>query len=468
MFGQLLRLLIQLITLVVLSRLLAPEDFGFIAMTTAIVGLGELIRDLGLSSASIQARDLSRQQRTNLFWLSTVIGLLVAAAVAAAAPLVAAFYDEAALVTVTLALAVTFALNGASAQHKASLARDLRFRALAVVETISPLAAATLAICLAMSGWSYWSLVVQQIALALIGLLLVLVIARWLPGLPRRTDGMRPLLTYGFHLLGAQVVAYFSRNIDTVVLGQRFGATAVGLYSRAFELVINPLNQVNAPSSKVAVPILSRLQEDSQRYNAFLLRGQKVMLMAVIPVLAAAIATAEPLIDIVLGPSWGQVAPLFQILAVAGIVRICAYATYWIALSRGATKISLYVNLIAVPVYGGCVLAGSLFGVTGVAIGFATASTITWAIGLIWYTRAAAAPGWRLLTGALRIVLAVVPATAAAWAVSLVPAISGTITELAAGLGAFALVFSLTVLLARPVRSDFMEAVAVIRLLRSR
>lgn len=468
MGGQLVRLVAQMITLIVLARLLDPADFGLVAMVTAIVGVGELIRDLGLSNASIQAKTLSNQQRSNLFWMSTGIGLLVGGVVAIAAPLIASFYGQEALAAIALALASTFLINGMAAQHKASLARALRFRGLAIVETTPPIVAGVLAIWLAATGWSYWALVAQQITQAGLGLILVLIAARWLPGLPRRTEGMLPLITYGLNLLGAQVVAYFSRNIDTVVIGLRFGATPVGFYTRAFELIMNPLNQINAPSTRVAVPILSRLQDDTARYDAFLLRGQKVLLVALLPVVGLVAATAEPLIDLLLGPGWDEVVPLLQVLAVAGGLRVAAYATYWVALSRGLTRVSLYVNLSAAPVYAVFVLLGSLAGVVGVAVGFAAATLATWAISLVWYSKAAHVPGWRLFNSAGRAIMFVVPASLAAWlSVQSSEPLGDALSLLIGGLG-FVAAYALTAVIVRPMRRDLREAYSVVHHLRSR
>lgn len=466
MIGQLLRLGTQMITLIILARLLAPSEIGVVAMVTAIVGVGELIRDLGLSNASIQAKTLSHAQRDNLFWISSTIGLVIGGGVALGSPLIAALYDNDALRAVALALATTFVFNGLAAQHKASLSRSLQFRALAGVETIPPILASISAIIFAAAGFSYWSIVAQNILQAFLALALAVIAGRWLPGLPRRTENMRPLVTYGVNLLGAQLVAYLSRNIDTVVSGVRFGAGSTGLYSRAFDLVINPLNQISAPSTRVAMPVLSRLQDDEARFDAFLLRGQKILLVVIVPALAAAIALGDPLITLVLGENWSDAAPLFQILAFAGIVRACGYPTYWVALSRGATRISLYVNLVSTPVFVACIIGGSMIGIEGIAIGFAVATTVTWLISLVWYRNAVAAPSRQLMTGALQVMAGAVPATLAGWLTSVWTAEWGTFSSLALGLAAFLAIYAATVFSVRPLRNDLHTAVSTVKHLK--
>ncbi len=469
MLGQLVRLAVQLVSLVVLSRLLTATDFGLVAMVTVIVGIGELVRDFGLSNAAIQARQITQQQQANLFWISSALGLTIAIAVATGAPFIAGFYGRQELVGIALALSLTFVLNGLSAQHKALLARNLRFRSLALVETIAPLAAAVAAIVMAALGGSYWSVVVQQLGQAMIGLALVLVLTRWLPARPRRVDGMAPLVLYGVHLLGAQLVTYATRNVDRLVIGRLFGAAELGFYNRSFELVMNPLTQISAPSSRVAIPVLAKLQDERARYDAYLLHGQRVLLAAVVPTLALIMAIAEPLIFWLLGERWAPVVPLLQILAAAGLLRMVGYPTYWVALSKGATKVSLYVNIVAAPFCIGMVLVGSLWGTVGVAFGVLGGSFVTWLISLIWYARAANAPSGKLLVGALVAIVANVPAAGAAYLVSgLVLAEGGVPLRLVLGIGAFVAVYALTAVIFRPLRRDLQAVLATIKKLSSR
>lgn len=466
--GQLLRLLIQLVSLVVLARLLSPRDFGLVAMVMAIVGVGEIIRDVGLSNASIQARLLTTQQRSNLFWLSSILGLLIGLIIAGLSPLIASFYGQSAIAGIVLAVALTFPLNGLAAQPKASLARALKFRMLAIVETAGPLAGAVAAITAASLGAGYWALVAQQIIQALVSLILSVSAARWLPGLPRRAEGMKPLILYGTHLLGGQLVAYFSRNIDTVVLGQRFGAVSTGYYSRAYELVMNPLNQINAPSSKVAIPILSKLQDEPERFDAFLLRGQRTLMALTVPFLALAIALAEPLVVVLLGAEWKPVAPFLQLLAIAAMLRAAGYATYWVALSRGFTNVSFYVNLASAPLFAACILLGSLLGPLGVAMGFVVATAGGLAISLIWYSKAAAAPGGKLFRNIVVTIIGTVPAIAASWAVATFPTANTPWLSLLCGVLAFAAVFSLTIVAVPLYRREARDVAAVARMIRRR
>ena len=338
MGGQLLRIVIQLAGIVLLARLLSPSDYGITAMVLAIVGVGEILRDFGLSSAAIQAKTITAGQRANLFWINVGIGAALTAAVAALAHPIAAFYSDPRLVLVTVALSLTFVLNGFATQFRADLNRRLRFGQLAAVEVGAQATALVIALMLAVWGWGYWALVAQQVLQVLFQALALPLLGGWWPGLPKRGEKMRPFLTFGGGLAASQLLNYASRNIDSVIIGRLFGASALGFYNRAFQLMLLPLNQINAPSMRVALPTLSRLQDEPKRYAEFLLFGQTVQLNVVSFVLAFCAAQAAPIVAIALGPQWSPSVPLFQILAIAGFFQAAAYASYWVFLSQGLTS----------------------------------------------------------------------------------------------------------------------------------
>src|SRR5690606_8473966 len=300
-------------------------------------GIGTILRDFGLSSAAIQAKRLSDRQRDILWWINSGIGLVLAIVVYFAAPLVALLYSEPALEPIARALAVTFLLNGMATQYRADLVRRMRFGPLAVIEVVVPAAALLGAIVAAMAGWGYWALVAQQVLQAVVFLVLLAAVARWLPGLPRRGTPMRGLLRFGWNLVATQLVNYAGNNLDSVIIGIRFGAVDLGIYNRGYQLLMVPLTQLRTPSTTVALPVLSRLNGDEQRYGAFLLRGQLALSWTLIAGLSIVVGAAEPLTLLFLGEPWLAAAPILALLAVAGILQTLSYVGYWVYLSRGLT-----------------------------------------------------------------------------------------------------------------------------------
>ena len=242
--GQISRLLIQLGGVLVMARVLAPEHYGVFAMVTAVVSFGELLQDFGLSSAAIQARELSHAQQTNLFWINTSIGLVLSIAVFACAPLLAAYYHHPAIIPITCALAPTFLINSVACQFRADLTRNLRMAALSGVVVAAQAAGLAAGLTFALQGAGTWALVAQQLLFNIVQLLLLVRASQFWPGLPSRATETRTLLRFGGNLMATQRINHLSRSLNTVLIGNRFGAELAGLYDRAFMLLMLPLNQI--------------------------------------------------------------------------------------------------------------------------------------------------------------------------------------------------------------------------------
>lgn len=402
MAGQAAKIVVQFGGIVLLARLLSPADYGLMAMVTAVVGVGEILRDFGLSSAAIQARSVSREQRDNLFWINSGIGLVLALGVYVAADAIAGFYAEPRLAAISQALAITFLLNGMTTQYRAQLGRELRFGRLALGDVGGQALGLVAGVAAALAGFGYWALVLQQVVQAVVNLALLVLAARWLPGRPRRGVPMAAFLSFGWNLMAAQLLGYASRNVGQVIIGQRIGADALGYYNRAFQLLMMPLNQINAPATTVALPVLSRLQDEKERYAAFLLRGQTVMVHLIVAVFAFAGAQALPLIVLVLGEQWRPAVGLFQVLTVGGVFQAVAYAAYWVFLSKGLMRAQLGYSVVARLLTIACIVVGARWGAMGVAIGYALGLALIWPLSLLWIGRISDAPALALFANGLR------------------------------------------------------------------
>ena len=459
------RVIVQLTSVILLARLLTPGDYGLIAMVIAIIGVGEIFRDFGLSSAAIQAKHLSSRQRGNLFWINTAIGGILTVVVFATAGLLAAAYGRAELVPIAHALSWTFLLNGLATQFRATLVRELRFRALAASDVAAPAIALAVATVAALLGWGYWALVAQQLSQALALLVLLALLAGWLPGLPRRGEPMRGLLTFGWHMVAAQLVGYISNNVDSVLVGMRFGAVSLGIYNRAFQLLMTPLNQVRTPLTSVALPILSRLAEDGRRFNDYVARGQLALGYSLVAALGVVVSAAEPVTLVLLGERWAAVAPILRLLAIAGVFQTLAFVGYWVYIARGLTADLLRYSLVSAAIKIACIVIGSNWGVIGIATGYAIAPALSWPISLWWLSRRTDLPTRRLYAGALRILATVAAASgAAALAVSLLPDLAPA-WQLAMSCLVVVAVYLLAALVVPPVRRDLARVIAMVRMI---
>lgn len=386
--GQLIRIVVMFAGTVVLARLLSPEDFGLVAIVASLVAFGELARDFGLSTAAAREKNLSKGQQSNLFWINTVLGFLLAAVTYLVAPLVASAFSNDALSDIVRWTSLVFIVNGVATQFRAELNRRLDFKMLALVDTLP--VALGLASAVAFVLWvqaDYWALVCQQLVTAVSGLILAMITARWFPGLPNRKGSVRDLLSFGLGLFGTQGIAYFTRNVDNLSLGYFWGPADLGMYSRAYQLLMVPINQISAPLTRVAVPILTRVADQRERFNSFLKTGQLMGGVVLGVAYGVLFGLADPIVNLVFGDTWDLMVPIFQALTVGGIFRALNQVTFWVFLAKGATGAQFRFYLVSQPLIILSMLAGLPWGAVGVAVGHSVGYGVNWILSYWWCGR---------------------------------------------------------------------------------
>lgn len=205
--------------------------------------------------------------------------------------------------------------------------------------------------------------------------------------MPSRRAGMGTLVRYGSGVLGTQGIAYVTKNIDSVAIGLLWGPAALGLYNRAYQLLMAPIVQLLAPMTRVALPVLSRLQDDGARFMAFLRRGQLIGSLIAGTIYALTIGLAHPLVLLVFGEDWIQLVPIFQALGVGGIFRALNQVAYWAYLALGLSVQQFRYYLVSQPIIVLCLLAGLPWGPLGVAVGHSIAYALNWFAALWWCGR---------------------------------------------------------------------------------
>ncbi|GCD90659.1 lipopolysaccharide biosynthesis protein [Nocardioides sp. LS1] len=394
--GQLAKTVIQFLSLITLSRILSPRDFGLVALLTVFVMLGELLRDFGLTQAAMQARSLTRAQASNLFWTNLGVGAVLAGILASAAPLLASTLDEQALAKIAPFIALSLLLNAAQSQFQVQLARSFRFMALTLTDVAAQTAGFASALTAALLGAGYWALVVQILVALSVLLALRAAASGWTPLLPTRGAGMRELYRYGIDVGFAQLVAYGAYNTDSYIIGFRYGATALGVYSRAFTLLMVPFNQLLGPLTNVVLPVLSRERHGSGEFTPTLLRIQYVLGGALIGLFSIVVGLAQPIVELALGSEWAQSAIFLRILSVGGAFQVLSYVAYWAFLVAGQTRHLFWQNVLTKAVLAACVITGASMGhgIVGVASGYAIGLAVSWPISLIWLTRTNSLSGY--------------------------------------------------------------------------
>lgn len=367
MSTQGLKLVLQTGSTMVLARLLTPDDYGIFGMALVLTGFLALFNDFGLSMATIQRRELGHRQVSALFWVNAALGLLIMLAALAAAPAAAWFFDEPELRTVISVLAVAFLISGLSVQHQALLRRQMRFGRIALIDIAALGMGIGAAVVCAWHGMGYWALVAMHLGTALVTLIGAWVMCRWVPCLPQRAEKVGELLGFGAHLFGFNLLNYLSKAADTLLLGWRWGRQPLGLYHNASRLKQLPLTQLSAPMTQVAVPALSRVADQPERYRAAYLRFVDKILLVALPGIAFLIATSDWLVAVLLGPQWGESAQILAILGLGALLEPLANPSGWLLISQGRTRELLRLGVVDTVVRFGLVAAALPWGANGVA-----------------------------------------------------------------------------------------------------
>lgn len=354
---------------ILLAHTLVPEEFGLVDMIVSATGVVSMLKDAGLSSATIQRDVIDHSQVSLLFWLNTAIGTVLTLVIMAMAPLLAYAYGRPELLSLTLALSFTTLLGAISVQHQALLRRDLRFGSLVSIETVGSLLSSGGAVVFALRGHGAWALVARQLIKFASQAVCTWVLCRWRPGPPRRAD-VRELVRFGTDVSAFQLVNYLERNLDNVIVGRFAGPAALGLYTTAYGLMRIPIDQINS-FSNVCIPALSRMVGSPVQYvQAFRSVSGLVMLLSV-PLAPLSIFSAPWFIPALLGEQWTGSVPIFQWLAATLVVKPLMNSGSWLFFSQGRTRELRRYGFIAAALAIGSFVVGLPWGAEGVAISYA-------------------------------------------------------------------------------------------------
>jgi O-antigen/teichoic acid export membrane protein len=417
--GQWGTLLISTASTMALARLLTPRDYGLVGMVLAITGLANRLKTMGLSTATVQRRSIDQGQLSVLFWINAGLGVVMALLMIAIAPLIARFYGEPELTPIVMVLSTTFIFSGFGAQHVALLNRRMRFGALATIDVTVMTIAAGIAIVAAWLGAGFWALVLFHVVQPVLRGGLAWLRTRWSPSRPGRASGMKEILAFGANLSAYETLVYISRNGDNVIIGRFLGAAELGIYSKAYQLLLLPVQQLQGPIQRVAVPTLSKLQDDPVRFRNYFCTGVAGAATLAMPLLLFLALAANEVVLILLGDQWTEAVPIFRILAFAGLGTAISHSNSWLYIALGRTRQQMLWGIRAHPFILLSFFAGLPWGVRGVATAFALA---VWLLLLpsFWFaTRGTPVRVGDILSSAVRPAVLAGVAFATTWAVAL-------------------------------------------------
>ena len=309
-------------TMVVLSRLLLPAEFGLFVLGLSIAGAVTYIRSFGVDAALIQRQDtFDRRVSSTAFAILSISGVLLFAAFYLVAPLIAGIFPEPSLLPVIRTLGLSIIIGTVSKVPLAQIEKRLEFRKVAVAEICGRLGFTAVAIALAFAGFGVWSLVTAYLTRQAITATAIWRSSGWQPLLSFDRSIAKELVGFGKFIVGSSMLRYLQSNLDKMILGRILGAGAVGLYGLAFNIANLANSQVVQPLRAVMFPTFSQLQDDRKALKRAFLKSVKYIVILAAPLSVGLVFLAPEFVTIVYTERWIGAAKPMQILACYGLIR---------------------------------------------------------------------------------------------------------------------------------------------------
>jgi O-antigen/teichoic acid export membrane protein len=365
---------LQFITLAVLARLLSPSDFGLMGMIMVVIGFAQLFADMGISNAIIYRQDTTREELSSLYWLNILAGIGVFLIVCLSTPLVVAFYHEPRLNKLLYLGALAFLITPFGQQFQILLQKGLQFRQLAIIEITGSCINAIAAITLALWGMGVLSLIWGQLAGTSLRVLLLSYWGwkSWRPRLHFSKQDLRRYISFGLYQMGDKAVNYFNSNLDYLLIGSMLGAKALGYYTLAYNLILRPSVMINPIITKVAFPVFSKIQNDTEKLKDSYLKVLQLLSAVNFPFIVGLAVVAPVAVPVIFGEAWLPSIILIQILSVVGLLRSTGNPVGSLLLAKGRADLGFKWNLgLMITQVPGLYLGIKLGGIVGMAIAFA-------------------------------------------------------------------------------------------------
>jgi len=358
----------RFIVIIILARLLYPEDFGLVGLAAIFIGLINAINELGLSAAIIQKKNIEEVHLSTSFWASVATGIILFLFTILASPYVADFFNEDLVEPLLIINSIGFIIGSFSVVHRAQLEKNLKFKKISIVEIVAACCSGIISIAMAFAGYGVWSLILGGLFGNFISVILLWKIFSWRPSLIFSFTHFKELFNFGGNVMSSRILNYIESNIDFIIIGKMLSALAFGYYSFAYSLILFPLRKVSIIVTRVVFPAFSILQDDNEILRKGYLKIVRYISLITFPMLSGLFVVAPEFITIVYGTKWTPMILPLQILCLTGILHSIGHTIGTILLSKGRADIQLKWNLFSSIVLTIAVIIGVQYGIVGVAV----------------------------------------------------------------------------------------------------
>ncbi|AXT51968.1 colanic acid exporter [Aquimarina sp. BL5] len=339
--------LCSLLKISILARFLEKEDFGLMALIMFVMGFLNLFMDMGLSSAILYKQDIKKKEYSSLYWINIVFSMFLFITIYLISPFIGSFYNNPELVGLVRLMGISLILSSLGKQFKTILEKEFRFKSIALIEIVSAVLSLIIAVILAWHNYGIYALILSSLFQYFLINMLFLIIGLRNYGLLLHFVFLetKPFLKIGLFEVGGQIINYFNRDLDILIIGKFFGSELLGGYSLAKQLVYRPAQVLNPIFTKVASPILAKMQNDVKVLKTSYLKLLNIVSTINVPIYACLLIFAPIAVAILYGEDYENIIYLVRVLSVYMIFRAFGNPVGSLLIATGRTDIGFYWNL---------------------------------------------------------------------------------------------------------------------------
>lgn len=312
-------MLLQMVVSIVVARMLMPEDFGVLAILTFFTALCVVIVDSGFSQTLIRKTNPTAEEYKSVFIFNIAISLLLYLVLVAVSPLIARYYEQPIITTITPVLMLFIPLSALCVIQNTIFAREFRFGELSRINFTCSAVAGGVAITMAVAGWGVWSLVGQRLAQITTKALLLWWRGSWRCNGNFSIAALRDMSSFSFRLMGTDMISYLYNNISQLFIGKMYSAGTLGYFNQAQKLKELPVTSAVQSFQSVTYPALSNIKDNPVKFAESYRRVLMITAAVMFPVMAGMIAISEDMFLLLLGQRWMPTVPYFKILSLTGL-----------------------------------------------------------------------------------------------------------------------------------------------------
>lgn len=353
---------IRFISGIILARLLNPEDYGCIGMLAIFMSLAEISIDAGFGSALIQKKAPSQTDYSTVFYFNLAMSALAYVILYLCAPLIARFYHIPLLSDVLQVQGMILFIYALKVIQFNQLRKNLRFKIIAIASIVASIISLSVTVVMAYRGFGVWSLVAQEILLALIPMLIYWVSTKWRPSFVFSVKSMKELFSFGGYVLLSNVLNKASGQLNGLLIGRLYNPATMGYFSKASSTENLASTSVSSIMTQVTYPLYAAKQDNKAELVNIIRRITMTISFVTTPMMLLLCLIAKPLFVLLYSEKWLPCVPYFQLLCVAGIA-VCLQSVNNQSLAAiGKSKLMFKWTLVKKAIEITLIVSGILIG----------------------------------------------------------------------------------------------------------